>query len=231
MNYHFDFSFLQHYWPDLVRGAWLTVRMSLLATIPGFLLGVAMAIGRIHGNKALSATIRTYIEIIRNTPLVLQVFWLFFGLAAIKLHVPALTAAIVALVVNVSAYTAEIMRAGFESIHEGQIEAASCLAMSRRQVLWHIEIPQAVQKMYPALVSQFILMLLATSIMSQISADELTGVADLIQSITFRGFEAYAVIAVVYLTLVIALRVVLLSAGSFMFPQLKTARSRVGSRA
>lgn len=221
MHYQFDFSFLDAYWPDLLRGIGLTIRMTLLATVPGFILGVALAIGNIHGSPTLVRVIRAYIEIIRNTPLVLQVFWIFFGLAAIKLHIPALEAAVFALVVNVSAYAAEIMRAGLESIHEGQVEAASCLAMSRAQVLWHIEIPQAVEKMYPALVSQFILMLLATSIMSQISADELTGVADLIQSITFRGFEAYAVIAVLYLALASALRVLLLACGALLFPRLR----------
>jgi len=228
MTYQFDFSFLQQYWPDLLRGVWLTIRMTLLATVPGFVLGVALAVGRLHGNKPLSAAIRSYIEVIRNTPLVLQVFWIFFGLAAIRMHVPALEAAVVALIVNVSAYTAEIMRAGLESIHDSQVEAASCLAMSRTQVLWYIEIPQAVEKMYPALVSQFMLMLLATSIMSQISADELTGVADLIQSITFRGFEAYAVIAVIYLVLASGLRVLLLSAGSLLFPRLRTTLATGG---
>ncbi|WP_250467856.1 amino acid ABC transporter permease [Caballeronia sp. GAFFF2] len=228
MNYQFDFSFLQQYWGDLLYGIWLTIRMTIVATVPGFALGVALAVGRLHGGAGLSRAIRAYVEVIRNTPLVLQVFWVFFGLAAIKLHVPAFEAAVAALVVNVSAYTAEIMRAGLEAVPQGQIEAASCLAMSRRQVLWHVEIPQAVEKMYPALVSQFILMMLATSIMSQISAEELTGIADLIQSITFRGFEAYMVIALAYLALASALRWALLAAGAFMFPRLGLAGARGG---
>ncbi|TDV33853.1 amino acid ABC transporter membrane protein 1 (PAAT family) [Paraburkholderia caballeronis] len=230
MSYQFDFSFLSQYWPDLLRGVWWTVRMALLAMVPGFVAGVALAIGRIHGSAVVLRMIGAYIEIIRNTPLVLQVFWIFFGLAAIRFHVAALVAAIVALVINVSAYTAEIMRAGLESIHGGQIEAASCLALTRRQVLWYIEIPQAVEKMYPALVSQFILMMLATSIMSQISAEELTGVADLIQSFTFRGFEAYAVIAILYLMLASALRWVLLAAGAWLFPRLKAGVAAGGRK-
>lgn len=226
MNYHFDFSFLHEYWRDLLYGVWLTIRMTLIATLPGFVLGIVLAVGRLHGSAAVSRAIRAYVEVIRNTPLVLQVFWIFFGLAAIRLHVPAFGAAIVALVVNVSAYTAEIVRAGLEAVPHGQVEAASCLAMSRRQVLWHVEIPQAIEKMYPALVSQFILMLLATSIMSQISAEELTGVADLIQSITFRGFEAYVVIAVAYLALASALRWLLLAAGGALFPRLRMTGAR-----
>lgn len=228
MTYQFDFSFLQQYWGDLAYGLWLTVRMTLVATLPGFALGIVLAVGRLHGSAVVSRAIRVYVEIIRNTPLVLQVFWIFFGLAAIRLHVPAFGAAVVALVVNVSAYTSEIVRAGLEAVPQGQIEAASCLAMTRRQVLWHIEIPQAIEKMYPALVSQFILMLLATSIMSQISAEELTGVADLIQSITFRGFEAYVVIAFAYLALASALRWLLVAAGGRLFPRLRMAGARGG---
>jgi polar amino acid transport system permease protein len=222
MTYHFDFSFIVEYWPDFLKGIWLTVRMTLMATIPGFFAGVLLAVGRIYGSPAVAKAVKIYVEIIRNTPLVLQVFWLFFGLAAIGIHMPALVAAVISLVINVSAYTAEIMRAGFEAIPKEQLEAASCLALTKRQVIWHVEIPQAVEKMYPALVSQFVLMMLATSIMSQISADELTGVADLIQSFTFRGFEAYIVVAVLYLLLVSALRWAMLVVGAMLFPRLRS---------
>jgi polar amino acid transport system permease protein len=225
MIYKFDFSFLLQYWPDLLRGIWLTLRMTLLSILPGFAVGTLCALGRIYGPVNLARAIKTYVELIRNTPLIIQVFWLFFGLSALHFRISALTAAVVALVINVSAYTAEIMRAGFEAIPKGQLEAASCLAMSRRQMIWHIELPQAVERVYPALVSQFVLMMLATSIMSQISADELTGVADLIQSFTFRGFEAYIVVAVIYLVIVSLMRLVMLASAALLFPRLRALRS------
>jgi len=108
---------------------------------------------------------------------------------------------VIALTVNVGAYTAEIMRAGINSIHPGQIEAAECLGMSKFHVYWHVVLLPAVERVYPSLTSQFILLMLASSITSQISAEELTATANLVQSETFRSFEVYVVIAVAYLAL------------------------------
>lgn len=201
MNYEFDFSFLATHWRTLLDGALLTLRMSVTTIVLGFLVGVVLAVARTQGGPLLRKAVGFYVEALRNTPLVVQAFWLFFGLAAIQIRVPALAAAVIALVINVSAYTAEIVRAGIESIPRGQLEAASCLGMSRWKMLRLVVLPQAVERMYPALISQFVLMMLATSIMSQISAEELTAAGYGIQSETFRGFEIYLVIAVIYLAM------------------------------
>lgn len=201
MNYEFDFSFLATHWRALVDGMLLTLRMSVTTIVLGFAFGVALAVARTQGGPLLRKAVVFYVELLRNTPLVVQAFWLFFGLAALQIRVPALAAAVIALVINVSAYTAEIVRAGIESIPRGQMEAASCLGMSRWKVLRLVVLPQAVERMYPALISQFILMMLATSIMSQISAEELTAAGYSIQSDTFRGFEIYLVIALIYLVM------------------------------
>lgn len=201
MNYDFDFSFLATHWRALLDGTLLTLRMSVTTIVLGFIFGVALAVARTQGGPLLRKAVGFYVEALRNTPLVIQAFWLFFGLAAIQIRVPALAAAVIALVINVSAYTAEIVRAGIESIPRGQVEAASCLGMSRWKMLRLVVLPQAVERMYPALISQFVLMMLATSIMSQISAEELTAAGYGVQSETFRGFEIYLVIAVVYLAM------------------------------
>lgn len=201
MNYEFDFSFLGTHWRSLADGVLLTLRLSITTIIFGFLLGVLLAVARTQGRGWVRKAVICYVEVLRNTPLVIQAFWLFFGLAAVQIRVPALAAAVIALVINVSAYTAEIIRAGIESIPKGQVEAAACLGMSRWKVLRLVVLPQAVERMYPALTSQFILMMLATSIMSQISAEELTAAGYSIQSETFRGFEIYLVIAAVYLVM------------------------------
>jgi polar amino acid transport system permease protein len=219
MSYDFDFSFLRDYDSDLVYGVWLTLAMTVAAIVPGFALGTTCAISALYGPAWLRRLSTAYVEGIRNTPLVIQVFWLFFGLSVLNIHVSATTAAITALVVNVGAYTAEIMRAGFETIPKGQTEAAACLAMTRTQQIWNIQLPQAVERMYPALVSQFVLMMLATSIMSQISAPELTGVGYQIQSFTFRGFEVYIVIAIIYLALASVLRLLLFGVATALFPR------------
>ena len=164
-------------------------------------------------------------DVIRNTPLVIQAFWLFFGLASLQVRIPAIAAAVIALVINVSAYTTEILRAGIESIPRGQIEAASRLGMNRWKVLRLVILPQAVERMYPALVSQFVLMLLATSIMSQISVEELTSAGYSVQSQTFRGFEIYLVVALVYLCLSWLLRLLMASLARAAF----TRQRRLGT--
>lgn len=127
MNYEFDFSFLATHWRALVDGMLLTLRMSVTTIVLGFAFGVALAVARTQGGPLLRKAVVFYVEVLRNTPLVVQAFWLFFGLAALQIRVPALAAAVIALVINVSAYTAEIVRAGIESIPRGQMEAASCL--------------------------------------------------------------------------------------------------------
>ena len=217
MDYQFDFSFLTSNWRDLIDGALLTLRMSLATIVFGFLLGVLLAVLRSEGNLFVQRCVKTYVDVIRNTPLVIQAFWLFFGLAAIQVRVPAMAAAVIALTINVSAYTTEILRAGMESIPKGQVEAAECLGLTRWQMLRLVILPQAVERMYPALISQFVLMMLATSIMSQISAEELTAVGYRIQSETFRGFEIYIVIALVYLVLSWLLRLTMAGIGAMAF--------------
>lgn len=217
MDYQFDFSFLSTHWLALLQGAASTLRMSVFTILLGFIVGTALAVVRTQGAPWMRRVVTVYVDVIRNTPLVIQAFWLFFGLATLQMKVPALTAAVIALTINVSAYTTEIMRAGIESIPRGQIEAASCLGMSRWKMLRLVILPQAAERMYPALISQFVLMMLATSIMSQISVEELTSAGYIIQSETFRGFEIYLVVAVLYLVLSSLLRLSMAGLASVAF--------------
>ncbi len=201
MHYTFDFMSVFVHWESLLHGAWLTVQLSTLSIVLGFVVGTLCAIALKSKSVLLQGVIKAYVEVIRNTPLLVQVFLVYFGLASIGLKLSAETAAVIALTVNVGAYTAEIMRAGINSIHPGQIEAAECLGMSKAHVYWHVVLLPAVERVYPSLTSQFILLMLASSITSQISAEELTATANLVQSETFRSFEVYVVIAVAYLAL------------------------------
>ncbi len=201
MHYTFDFMSVFVNWPRLLEGAWLTIQLSALSIVLGFVVGTLCAIAFKSKSWLLQALVKAYVEIIRNTPLLVQVFLVYFGLASIGLKLTAETSAVIALTVNVGAYTAEIMRAGINSIHPGQIEAAECLGMSKFHVYWHVVLLPAVERVYPSLTSQFILLMLASSITSQISAEELTATANLVQSETFRSFEVYVVIAVAYLAL------------------------------
>lgn len=219
MSYTFDFSALLPYWPLFLEGVWLTIKLSALATVFGFAVGTLCAIARADGPPWLKALVAVYVEAIRNTPLLVQVFLIFFGFASLGLKVEANTAAVVALVVNVAAYTCEIVRAGLESVHKSQLEAAECLGLTRTQTYWHVIIRPAIERVYPALTSQYVLLMLASSITSQISAEELTAVANRIQSDTFRAFETYIVAGVLYIMLSFLVRAAFFVAGLALFPR------------
>lgn len=206
MTYQFDFAALLPYWREFAMGVWLTLQLSFVATVLGFVLGTLCAIGRADGAPWVKVLVACYVEVIRNTPLLVQVFIIYFGIATLGLHVDANVAAVLALVVNVGAYTSEIVRAGLESIHKSQLEAAECLGLSRPQTYWHVIVRPAIERVYPALTSQYVLLMLASSITSQISAEELTAVANRIQSDTFRSFETYIVVGVLYLILSFVVR-------------------------
>lgn len=225
MSYKFDFSSVLAQWPLFMHGAWLTIKLALLATVLGFTIGTLCAIGRGSPNRFIARACGIYVEVIRNTPLLVQIFLVYFGLASVGLKVPAFVAAVLAMVINIGAYTTEIMRAGIDSIHKGQIEAAECLALSRAQIYWHVILRPAMERVYPALTSQFVLLMLATSITSQISAEELTAIANRVQSDTFRSFETYLVVAVFYLVLSLAMRVGFWAVGQALF----TRRRKLGT--
>ena len=217
MTYRFDFSFLAERWPAFLEGAWLTIQLTVVAIVLGFVVGTLCAVLRVYGGGVVRRLVGGYVEIIRNTPLLVQVFIVYFGLASVGLKLSAELSAIIALVINVGAYTTEIMRAGIESIGKTQLEAADCLGLTRLQTIFHIVLLPAMERVFPALSSQFVLLMLASSVTSQISAEELTATANLIQSETYRSFEVYVVVAVVYLALSFLYRFAFWLIGQLLF--------------
>ena len=221
MNIELDFPAVLERWPNFLAGAILTLELAFLATVSGAILGTLAAVGRPAHSRLIMRVCKVYVEAIRNTPLLVQIFLVYFGLASIGLKLSAFTVAVVALTINVGAYTAEIMRAGFEAIPRGQIEAAEGLALTRFQIYWHIILLPAVEKVYPALTSQFVLLMLASSVCSQISAEELTAVANFVQSDTYRPFETYILVAAAYLLLSLLMRAGFWGLGLLLFPRLR----------
>lgn len=217
MVYEFNFGALLPYWPQFANGIWLTIQLSAVATIAGLLLGTLCAIGKTSGTPWVQRAIGGYVEIIRNTPLLVQIFLIYFGIATLGLRIPANTAATIALTINIGAYICEIIRAGIDSIPKAQIEAADCLGLSPVQTYAHVILAPAIERVYPALTSQLVLLMLASSITSQISAEELTAIANRIQSDTFRSFETYIVVGVIYIGLSYLMRGALLLFGQLIF--------------
>ena len=204
MNYTFQFGDVWAAWPDLVWGTWLTIQLSASAMVLGLLVAIIGALGKTMGPKPVRWAVDVYIEAIRNTPFLVQLFLIFFGLPAIGVRMEANQAALLAMVVNVGAYATEIVRAGIENIHRGQIEAGLALGLRPLQVFRYIVLFPALKIVYPALCSQFILLMLSSSVVSTISAQELTATANDLQSRTFRSFEIYIVVTAIYLALSLA---------------------------
>jgi polar amino acid transport system permease protein len=217
MKYAFNFRDIWAQADAIAEGVGITLVLSLVTIVTGLAIGILGAAARVYGWTWLKAAVATYVEVIRNTPLIVQLFIVFFGLPSLGLRLDAMTAALLALAINLGAYATEIIRAGLEAIPKAQIEAGHSLGLSGFQVFRYIVLGPAVRIVYPALTSQFVLLMLATSIVSQISAPDLFHVASVIQSRTFRDFEIYAVVAVIYLGLALLLKLLFATIGHLAF--------------
>jgi polar amino acid transport system permease protein len=214
----FDFAAVLAEWPLLARGAGWTLGLTAVSATLGVALGIGCAWARLHGPAWLRGVAGAYVELIRNTPFIVQLFFLFFGLPGIGVRLSPELASVLAMVVNLGAYAAEIVRAGIATTPRGQIEAARSLALSEWQVFTRVVLPPALQRVWPALVSQIIIVMLGSAVCGQISTPELSYAANLIQSNNFRAFEAFIVATLIYLALATAVRRLLNWAGpKFVF--------------
>jgi polar amino acid transport system permease protein len=201
MEYTFQFGDVWANFGELLRGAWLTVQLSAEAMALGLVVAVLGALGKTAGPPPVRWAVQVYIEAVRNTPFLIQLFIVFFAFPVIGLRLEADSAALLAMVINLGAYATEIVRAGIESIGKGQVEAGRALGLKPLQIFRFIVLPAALRAIYPALTSQFILLMLNSSVCSAIAANELTAAANDIQSRTFRSFEVYFVVTGMYLAL------------------------------
>lgn len=206
---NFDFSAVLNQWPMLLNGITITLAMTLLATLSGVTLGIACGWSSANGPRPLRWIIAGYVELVRNTPYIIQLFFIFFGLPAVGVQMSALTASVLSLILNLGAYASEITRAGIENTPRSQIEAAQSLALNRWQIFTRVVLPPALGRVWPALVSQVIIIMLGSAVCGQISTEELSFNANLIASRTFRNFEAYIIAAAAYLVLAIVVRQIL----------------------
>lgn len=202
MNYTPEFSVVWNNVGFFVQGVFLTLQLAFASIALGLFLGVLGALGRTSENRFLNGAAIVYVEFIRNTPFLIQLFFFFFGLPSIGVKLSPWQAAVFALAINFGAYSTEIVRAGIEGINKGQIEAGMALGLSKFKIFRRIVLIPALANIYPALVSQIVIAILFTSVVSQISAEELTFVGNYLQSRTFRSFEIYLTIALIYVGIV-----------------------------
>ena len=213
-----DFGAVLAEWPLLLRGVAFTVGLTAIAAVLGLGVGIACAWARAWGPTWLKWIVGAYVESIRNTPFIVQLFFVFFGLPSLGVRLTPEIASVIAMVINLGAYAAEIVRAGVESTPRGQIEAARSLAMTEAQVFLRVVLPPSLSRVWPSVVSQIIIVMLGSAVCGQIATQELSYYANLIQSRNFRAFESFIVATLIYLGLSILLRRTLNWAGpKFLF--------------
>jgi len=217
MGYELSFAALAGYLGLFLEGAALTLGLTAIAASLGIALSIGGAATQRWGMHWARLLVIAYVELIRNTPFLVQLFFIFFGLPAMGVKMSALTAAVLAMTINLTAYTIEIVRAGIEAVPPGQREAGIALGLKPVSVFFYVILPQALANVYPALVSQAIIIMLESSVVSTISVMDLTHVGDLIQSRTYRAFETYLVIGGIYLAISIGLRRLMRFGGQRLF--------------
>jgi polar amino acid transport system permease protein len=196
-------QFFLHSLPDLLSGLGYTLLLTFVSIAAGFILGITLALGRVYGNRIINSICIGYIEIIRGTPLLVQLFIIYFGLPSIGIIFDPLQAALLGLSLNSGAYQAEYLRGSIQSIESGQMSAARSLGMSKLQSIQHIIMPQALRISIPAWSNEFIYLLQYSSVAYIIQVSELTAEGKFISAITFRYLEVFAMIALIYLVLTI----------------------------
>jgi polar amino acid transport system permease protein len=206
MRIDLDFLAVLSQWPLLLKGVVWTLGLTTISATIGVVVGVACAWSRASGPGWLKWVVGSYVELVRNTPFIVQLFFIYFGLPAAGVKLSPEVASIIAMVVNLGAYATEIIRAGIEATPKGQIEAAMSLALNRMQTFTRVVLPPALKKVWPSMVSQIIIVMLGSAVCGQISTEELSYAANLIQSRNFRAFEAFIIATLIYLALSMGVR-------------------------
>jgi len=205
MGYDFNLLVLQQHLPDILFGLKNTLYVSIVSMFCAFFFGIAVALLRLSRSRILSGTAHAYVEFIRSTPLLVQIYFLFFGLPEIGVILPAFAVGVLALTLNSGAYAAEIIRAGIVSIHRTQYEAADSLAFSPWQKMRYVILPQAIRNIFPPLVGQASYLVKDSALVSVMGVVELTKSAMTMQAETFRPLEAFLPTMALYLVIILSL--------------------------
>lgn len=192
--------------PLLLEGTVVTLKLVVISLIIAMVIGLISGLMSTSLNRLLRMVATLYVDIIRGTPLLVQVYFIYFGLPVfLDMRIPAMTAGIIAISLNAGAYISEIFRAGINSISNGQHEAARSLGLTRFQTMRLVVLPQATRRMIPTFVNQFIITIKDTSLLSAIGIAELTQSGEIIISSNFRAFEIWGVVGIFYLIIIVLL--------------------------
>jgi len=218
MNYTFQYGVVWDNFDALLQGAWLTLQLGVLAFAGGLLIGLVCAAIKTFGPLPLRLLVDGYVIFITNTPALIQIYFLYFGLPEAGIRWSSETCLLIGLISNAGAYLTMILRAGFLSVRSQELEAGQTIGMSIIQQIRYIIVPHIAKTIYPALANFFIVVLvMGTSIGAVIGVDELTGEAINLATVNYRWLEYFSVIAVMYvaLTFIASIGLALLGRWSF----------------
>ena len=218
MNYTFQFGVAFDKLPDLLDGALLTFEMGVVTFAGGALIGLFFAALKTYGNRLVRGLAQAYVVFFTNTPALIQIYFLYFGLPELGIRWDSMTCVLIGLIINSGAYLTEIMRAGFLSVRSTEMEAAEALGFSRLQQIRHVIVPHIAKTIYPALANFFIVILvMGTSIGAVVGIDELTGQAINLSTENYRWLEMFIVAAGLYVILTFIASVALALLGRWAF--------------
>ncbi|TCU37240.1 amino acid ABC transporter permease [Rhizobium azibense] len=201
MTYTFDFGAVLDRAPELLWASFGTLGLSLAGMLLALVIGILGVVARTSKSDITRTLVIVFVEVVRNTPFLVQIFFIYFALPLMGIRLNPTVTAIIALGINGGAYAIEIIRGGVESVSRGQIEAGFALGLHKADVFRLVVLKPALRAIYPSLTSQFIMLTLTTSVCTSIAAYELTSATQRIESDTFRSFEVYFTVTAIYLVI------------------------------
>jgi polar amino acid transport system permease protein len=217
MQYTIHFSQVLEYIPYLIGGAWISLQIAFLAFCGGMVVGLAGAMAKTFGNRVLRAIVGAYVTFFTNTPQLVQIYFIFFGLPQFGLVLSSYEAVLVGMTLNAGAYATEIQRAGFISVRKSELEAAETMGMSLLQSVRYVILPHLARVLYPPFSNLYIIMTLGTSMAAIFGLEELTGRSFNVNARTFRSIEVFSITAGLYILVTIAASFILLYLGRWLF--------------
>lgn len=217
MGYTLQFGEVAPFLGYLAAGAVLSLQIAAIAFAAGFLLGLLCASILQYGPAPLRRVARAYVVFFLNTPLLVQIFFLFYALPDLGILIGSYEAVCLGMALNAGAYMTEIQRAGFASVRQQEVDAAEAMGFSRLQIVRYVVLPHIIKVLYPALSNQYIILTMASSIAAIFGVEELTGRAYNVNARTFRSFEIFSLAAVYYVALTVAASAALYGLGRYAF--------------
>ncbi len=217
MSYTLQFGQVTGYLPYLAGGAWISLQIAFLAFCGGMVIGLFGAMAKTFGNRPLNRVVSGYVTFFMNTPQLVQIYFIYFALPDAGILLTSYEAVLIGMTLNAGAYLTEIQRAGFESVHRNEMEAAETLGMSLMQRVRYVVLPHIARVLFPPLSNQYILMTLGTSMAAIFGVEELTGRAFNVNAETFRSIEVFSLTAGLYIIVTLIATLILGLFGRYMF--------------